>query len=97
MSDRKKMFYIIAAFLGFYFIPFESSRVAEAVKEGFLMTQDYAKEHFLLSLLPAFFISGAISVFFSKNAVVQYLGAKTNKILSYGIASISGAILAVCS
>jgi uncharacterized membrane protein YraQ (UPF0718 family) len=48
-------------------------------------------------LIPAFFIAGAISVFINQASVMKYLGADTNKVLSYGVASISGGILAVCS
>jgi uncharacterized membrane protein YraQ (UPF0718 family) len=48
-------------------------------------------------LVPAFFIAGAIMVFVSQAAVIRYFGAGTRKILSYSIASVSGAILAVCS
>ena len=51
----------------------------------------------LLCLIPAFFIAGAISVFVSQGSVMKYLGAKANKLLAYGVASVSGTILAVCS
>lgn len=43
------------------------------------------------------FISGAIAVFLHKETVLKYLGPNTKKHISYGFASISGAILAVCS
>ncbi|UCD06729.1 MAG: permease [candidate division WOR-3 bacterium] len=61
------------------------------------MLQEYAREHVLFCLVPAFFIAGAISIFISKEAVIKYFGARANKILAYGVASISGSILAVCS
>jgi uncharacterized membrane protein YraQ (UPF0718 family) len=51
----------------------------------------------LLCLVPAFFIAGAISVFISQASVMKYLGAGANKVLAYGVASVSGSILAVCS
>ena len=51
----------------------------------------------LFCLVPAFFIAGAIGVFISQASVMNYLGSKANKVLSYGVASVSGAILAVCS
>jgi hypothetical protein len=51
----------------------------------------------LLCLVPAFFIAGAIGVFVSQASVMKYLGARANKILAYGVASISGTVLAVCS
>ncbi len=50
-----------------------------------------------MCLIPAFFIAGAISVFVSKLSVIKYFGAKASKALSYGVASVSGTVLAVCS
>ncbi len=88
---------MVAVFIGFYFIPFDSLRVANPIKEGLLLTQWYAREHVLLCLVPAFFIAGAISVFVSQGSVMRYLGPGANRFLAYGVASISGSILAVCS
>jgi len=51
----------------------------------------------LLCLVPALFIAGGISAFVSQAAVMRYLGPKANKALAYGVASVSGTILAVCS
>ena len=64
---------------------------------GFLALVEYLSAHVLTCLIPAFFIAGAISVFVSQASVMRYFGAKTNKVLSYGVASVSGTILAVCS
>ena len=84
-------------FLAVYFIPFDSSRVTGAVREAFLMLSEYARQHVLLCLVPAFFIAGAITVFLKKDAVIRYLGPKANKLVAYTVASVSGAVLAVCS
>ena len=84
-------------FLAAYFIPFNSTRVTGAILEAFLMLSEYAKQHVLLCLVPAFFIAGAITVFLKQDAVIKYLGPKANKLLAYSVASFSGAILAVCS
>ena len=65
--------------------------------EALALTQWYAQQHVILCLVPAFFIAGAIAVFVSQASVMKYLGAKANKVLSYGVASVSGTILAVCS
>jgi uncharacterized membrane protein YraQ (UPF0718 family) len=62
-----------------------------------MMLQEYAREHVLTCLIPAFFIAGAIAVFVSQAAVLKYFGATTKKILSYSVASVSGTVLAVCS
>jgi len=58
---------------------------------------EYLSAHVLTCLVPAFFIAGAISIFLSQNAVLRYFGPQAPKVLSYGVASISGTILAVCS
>jgi uncharacterized membrane protein YraQ (UPF0718 family) len=57
----------------------------------------YSREHVLLCLVPAFFIAGAISVFVSQASVMRYLGPNAPKSLAYGVGSVSGTILAVCS
>lgn len=62
-----------------------------------MMLREYTREHILTCLVPAFFIAGAISVFVSQASVLKYFGAGARKILSYSVASVSGAILAVCS
>jgi len=62
-----------------------------------MMLQEYAREHVLTCLIPAFFIAGAIAVFVSQGSVLKYFGAQAKKILSYSVASVSGTILAVCS
>ncbi len=72
-------------------------RFDNALLEAFQLVKWYAQEHVLLCLVPAFFIAGAIGVFVSQTSVMKYLGPKANKILAYGVASVSGTILAVCS
>jgi uncharacterized membrane protein YraQ (UPF0718 family) len=84
-------------FLGFYFLPLDSVRFNNALYEALALTKWYAREHVLLCLVPAFFIAGAITVFVSQASVLKYFGAKANKLLSSGGASVSGTILAVCS
>jgi len=97
MKDRWIFLIFLIAFLAAYFIPFQQPTVQNAISEAFLLLQEYAREHVLLCLIPAFFIAGAISVFVSKASVIKYFGAKAKKFVSYSIASVSGTILAVCS
>lgn len=97
MSNRTKFFLIASIFLVCYFVPFNHVRVQSAILEAFFLVQEYAREHVLFCLIPAFFIAGAISVFMSKEAVVKYFGPKANGLLAYGVAAVSGTILAVCS
>ncbi|HUX51858.1 MAG TPA: permease [Spirochaetia bacterium] len=84
-------------FLAAFFIPFSSPRVSTAVNEAFLMLGDYARQHVLLCLVPAFFIAGAITMFLSQQSVIRYLGPNAKKVVAYSVASVSGTILAVCS
>jgi len=58
---------------------------------------EYLSAHVLTCLVPAFFIAGAIAVFVSQGSVLKFFGPKAKKLLSYGVASVSGTILAVCS
>ena len=88
---------IIGAFLLCFYLPVGKARFDTAILESFQLVKWYAREHVLLCLVPAFFIAGAISVFVSQASVMKYLGAKANKVVSYGVASVSGTILAVCS
>jgi hypothetical protein len=96
-QEWKPLAAILAVFIAFYYLPTDSPRFSGAVTEALYLTQWYAQEHVLLCLIPAFFIAGAIGVFISQASVMKYLGARANKILSYGVASVSGTILAVCS
>lgn len=96
-SEWKKLAGVIGLFLVFFWLPVESDRFTRAILEALHLSKWYAREHVLLCLVPAFFIAGAIGVFISQASVMKYLGAKANKVLAYGVASVSGSILAVCS
>jgi len=96
-GEGTKFFLMVLVFIVFYFLPVEQLLFRNPFYESLALLKWYAREHVLLCLVPAFFIAGAISVFVSQTAVMKYFGAKANKILSYGVASVSGTILAVCS
>ena len=97
MRERTKLLLMLSAFAGAYFLPVENARVQSAFLEGFFLLKDYARQHVLLCLVPAFFIAGAIGQFVRQGAVLRYLGAKAPRPVAYGVASVSGSILAVCS
>ncbi|NCC65334.1 MAG: permease [Spirochaetia bacterium] len=97
LSPNKRLLIIAGVFLAVFFTPFTHPRVITAIGEAFLMLADYAHEHVLLCVVPAMFIAGAIVVFLNQQAVMKYLGPKANKVVAYSVASVSGAILAVCS
>jgi hypothetical protein len=95
--EWKPLVWIVSIFCTFYYLPVGGDRFDNAVMEALHLAKWYAQEHVLLCLIPAFFIAGAIAVFVSQNSVLKYLGARANKVVAYGVASVSGTILAVCS
>ena len=97
MKERTKLLLIILVFAACYYIPWDNTTIRQSGLEAFMMLQEYAREHVLTCLIPAFFIAGAIAVFVSQASVLKYFGAQASKILSYSVASISGTVLAVCS
>jgi uncharacterized membrane protein YraQ (UPF0718 family) len=96
-DEGRKLALIAAVFAVCFWLPVDWPRFTGAIMEALHLTRWYAREHVLLCLVPAFFIAGAIGVFVSQAAVMKYLGARANKALAYGVASVSGTILAVCS
>jgi len=97
MKERTKLLLLVAVLAAAYFLPIEHVRVQRAFLEGLFLAKSYARHHVLLCLVPAFFIAGAIGEFVSQGAVLKYLGATAKRSIAYGVASVSGAILAVCS
>ena len=87
----------VTVFVALFFLPVGVPRFDNALMEGLELTKWYAQEHVLLCLIPALFIAGGISVFVNQASVMRYLGPKAPKPMAYGVASVSGTILAVCS
>ena len=96
-SEWKPLLIITFVFLGTFYLPLGIPRFDNALIESLHLVKWYAQEHVLTCLIPAFFIAGAIAVFVSQASVMKYFGAKAKKALAYGVASVSGSILAVCS
>lgn len=97
MKERTKLLIIVGLYAAAYLVPWSDPVILRSGLEAFMMLQEYAREHVLTCLVPAFFIAGAIAVFVNQAAVLKYFGAGAKKILSYSVASVSGTILAVCS
>lgn len=97
MSEKQKAGLLIGVFLIAYYLPLEQPRLQQALLEGFYLLRDYAREHVLLCLVPAFFIAGAIAAFLSQASVLRYLGPQAPRVVAYGVAATSGTALAVCS
>lgn len=82
MKEKTRFILFVVLFAALYVIPFRNSTVSRSILEAVLMLQEYAREHVLLCLVPAFFIAGAIANFVSQGAVIKYFGAQANKVLS---------------
>ncbi|NLX24074.1 MAG: hypothetical protein GXY55_20685 [Phycisphaerae bacterium] len=95
--EWKRLLWGVVVFAACFAMPVDWPRFSRSVFEALALTKWYAQEHVLLCLIPAFFIAGAISVFVSQASVMKYLGPRASKPLAYGVASVSGTILAVCS
>ncbi|GAB1360658.1 permease [Porphyromonadaceae bacterium] len=96
-NELKILFWIVVTFAALFFMPVGNETFTTAIAATLDLTKWYAQEHVILCLLPAFFIAGMISIFVSQGAVLKYFGANASKWLSYTVASVSGAILAICS
>ena len=93
-----KIFAAIAAiFVVAYLLPLGNPKIQQAIQESFRLLQWYARNHTLACVVPALFIAGAIITFLSQASVMRYLGARANPVLAYGVASVAGCVLAVCS
>jgi hypothetical protein len=97
MKERTKLILLLGAFGAAYFLPADNLRFQGAILEALYMTREYAREHVLFCLVPAFFIAGAIACFVSQASVMRYFGAGAKKVVAYSVASVSGSVLAVCS
>ncbi len=96
-KELKILFWIIIIFAGVFFMPVGNQTFMTAIAATFDLAKWYAQEHVIMCLLPAFFIAGVIAIFVSQGAVLKYFGANAKKWLSYTVAAVSGAVLAVCS
>jgi uncharacterized protein len=67
------------------------------ITAGFEAIIDYVTLHRVISLLIAFLLSGAIASFMSQGSVLKHFGPDAKPVMAYGVASLSGVILSVCS
>ena len=96
-NEWKPLLAVLAVFLACFWLPVGTARFDTSLLEALYLVKWYAKEHVVLCLVPAFLIAGAIATFVSQGSVMHYLGPKANKLVAYGVASVSGTVLAVCS
>ena len=88
---------LMGIFLLAFFLPLSDAKVSNGIMEAFRMLQWYARNHTLACVVPAMFIAGGIASFLSQEEVLRHLGPKASKPEAYGVASVAGTVLAVCS
>ncbi|MEZ4387044.1 MAG: permease [Candidatus Krumholzibacteriia bacterium] len=93
----RSLLWLAAAFAACWWLPVGSPRFDGAIDEALSLVRWYAREHVIFCLLPAFWIAGAIGAFLSQQSVMRYLGPRAPKPVAYGVAAVSGTVLAVCS
>lgn len=86
-----------AVALGLYLLPIDRIGAEGAPREALALLRWYTREHFLLCLVPAILIAGALSALLRGEGILRLLGPEAKRPVAYGAASISGAVLAVCS
>jgi uncharacterized membrane protein YraQ (UPF0718 family) len=96
-TELKILAAFVTIFVVAYALPLGNPKIQEAIYEAFRLLQWYARNHTLACVVPALFIAGAIITFLSQASVMRYLGPKSNPVLAYAVASVSGCVLAVCS
>ncbi len=68
-----------------------------ALLAGWAALLDYISAHVLFSIIPAFFLAGAIATLLRRETVMKYLGPDAKKSVSYLVAAGGGILLSVCS
>lgn len=71
--------------------------VTDLLIAGLIALRDYIATHVLTCLVPAFALAGAMVTFIRREAVLDYLGEKANKVRSFSVAAVSSFLLAACS
>lgn len=76
MKERYKILIIALTLVAAYYVPWGNEMIRQSGFEAFMMLQEYAREHVLTCLIPAFFIACAIAVFVSQASVLLILIAQ---------------------
>ncbi len=69
----------------------------KALRAGLDEMAQFLGTHLVSGLLPAFLIAGAIAIFMAKERIIALMGPKASPWIAYPVASVSGALLTVCS
>jgi hypothetical protein len=71
--------------------------IQELFMAGLLALQDYIALHVLTCLVPAFLLAGGLVAFINKEAILDILGERANKVKSFSFAMVASFFLAACS
>lgn len=71
--------------------------IKELFIAGLIAMKDYIATHVLTCLVPAFLLAGAMVTFINRQAILENLGERANKVKSFSLASIASFLIAACS
>lgn len=69
----------------------------QLLQAGLLAVWDYIALHVLTCLVPAFLLAGAMVTFVSREAIMHYLGATTQRLKAFALAAGGSFFVAACS
>lgn len=69
----------------------------ELLQAGLLAVREYVALHVLTCLVPAFLLAGAMVTFVSREAIMHYLGAATQRLKAFALAAGGSFFVAACS
>lgn len=94
-GDLKRLALLAALVLAVWIAPLGSRSFHAALGSSISLLQEYARLHVVTSLLPALLLAGAISTLLRGSTILRRLVSPGPA--AYAVASVSGAVLAVCS
>lgn len=71
--------------------------IMELILAGLASLKEYVAAHVVTCLVPAFLLAGGIVRFVNRDAIIDYLGERANKVRSFSLAAFSCFFLAACS
>jgi len=69
----------------------------EILLAGLLALKDYVATHVVTCLIPAFLLAGGITSFVNREVILNYLGERKPRVVSFSLASITSFFVAACS
>lgn len=96
-SEWKALLFLGGGYAVAYWMPLDRLPDLGLLAEPMRLLHWYARHHVMLCLIPALILAGAMATFVQQGTILKYLGQKSRPATAYGVASVAGSVLAVCS